>query len=50
MQTLHGFALSAVESATGDKTSFGFKPYRSTKDEYAYLHTCLSKKILLYGL
>lgn len=44
MQTLHGFALSAVESATGDKTSFGFKPYRSTKDAYAYLHTCLSKK------
>jgi RNA-directed DNA polymerase len=43
MQTLHALALSAVESATGDKTSFGFKPYRSTKDAYAYLHTCLSK-------
>ncbi len=44
MQTLHALALSAVESATGDKTSFGFKPYRSTKDAYAYLQICLSKK------
>jgi len=45
MQTLHALALSPVESATGDKTSFGFKPYRSTKDAYAYPHTCLSKEI-----
>jgi RNA-directed DNA polymerase len=45
MQTLHALALGPVESATGDKTSFGFKPYRSTKDAYAYLHTCLSKGI-----
>ncbi len=45
MQTLHSLALSAVESTTGDKTSFGFKPYRSTKDAYAYLHICLSKQI-----
>ena len=44
MQTLHALALSPVESSTGDKTSFGFKPYRSTKDAYAYLHTCLSNK------
>jgi RNA-directed DNA polymerase len=45
MQTLHSLALGPIESATGDKTSFGFKPYRSTKDAYAYLHTCLSRKI-----
>ena len=45
MQTLHALALSPVESATGDKTSFGFKPYRSTKDAYTYLHISLSKKI-----
>lgn len=45
MQTLHALALSPVESVTGDKTSFGFKPYRSTKDAYTYLHICLSKKI-----
>lgn len=44
MQTLHSLVLSPIESATGDKTSFGFKPYRSTKDAYAYLHICLSKK------
>ncbi len=44
MQTLHALALGPVESATGDKTSFGFKPYRSTKDAHAYLHSCLSNK------
>jgi RNA-directed DNA polymerase len=44
MQTLHSLMLSPIESATGDKTSFGFKPYRSTKDAYAYLHLCLSNK------
>ena len=44
MQTLHSLVLSPIESVTGDKTSFGFKPYRSTKDAYAYLHICLSKK------
>ena len=45
MQTLYSLVLGPIESATGDNTSFGFKPYRSTKDAYAYLHTCLSKKI-----
>jgi len=44
MQTLHALALGPVESATSDKTSFGFKPYRSTKDAFAYLNICLSKK------
>jgi RNA-directed DNA polymerase len=44
MQTLHALALGPVESGTGDKTSFGFKPYRSTKDAYAYLHICLSRE------
>jgi RNA-directed DNA polymerase len=45
MQTLYSLVLGPIESATGDNTSFGFKPYRSTKDAYAYLHICLSKKI-----
>jgi len=45
MQILHSLVLGPIESAIGDKTSFGFKPYRSTKDAYAYLHICLSKKI-----
>ena len=44
MQTLYALALSPIESVTSDKTSFGFKPYRSTKDAYAYLFICLSKK------
>jgi RNA-directed DNA polymerase len=42
MQTLHAMALGPIESATGDKTSFGFKPYRSSKDAHAYLHSTLS--------
>ena len=41
---LHSLILGPIESATDDKTSFGFKPYRSTKDAYAYLHICLNKK------
>jgi len=45
MQTLYALALSPVESATSDRTSFGFKPYRSTKDACEYLFICLSKKI-----
>jgi RNA-directed DNA polymerase len=45
MQTLYALALSPAESATSDRTSFGFKPYRSTKDACAYLFICLSKKI-----
>jgi len=44
MQTLYALALSPIESITSDKTSFGFKPYRSTKDAYAYLFICLSRK------
>jgi RNA-directed DNA polymerase len=44
MQTLYSLVLNPIESATSDKTSFGFKPYRSTKDAYTYLNICLSKK------
>jgi len=44
MQTLYALALIPIESVTSDKTSFGFKPYRSTKDAYAYLFICLSRK------
>lgn len=44
MQTLFGLSLSPIESVTSDRTSFGFKPYRSTKDACAYLFNCLSRK------
>ena len=44
MQTLYALALSPVESATSDRTSFGFKPYRSTKDTFACLFNCTRKK------
>ena len=42
MQALYALALSPVESATGDLSSFGFRKYRSSKDAYTYLFICLS--------
>lgn len=44
IQTLFALALSPIEASTGDKASFGFRKFRSTKDAYAYTFTCLSRK------
>jgi len=44
MQTLFALALSPIEVSTGDKASFGFRKYRSTKDAYAYTFICMSRK------
>lgn len=44
MQTLYALAMSPIETSTGDLASFGFRKFRSTKDVYAYMHTCLSRK------
>ena len=44
MQTLFALALSPIEASTGDKASFGFRKFRTTKDAYAYTHICLSWK------
>lgn len=44
MQTLFALALSPIEVSTGDKASFGFRKYRSTKDAYAYTFICMSWK------
>ena len=46
MQTLYALAMSPIEVSNGDLTSFGFRKFRSTKDAYAYLYICLSRKIL----
>jgi RNA-directed DNA polymerase len=44
MQTFYALAMSPIEASVGDLTSFGFRKYRSTKDAYAYMHICLSRK------
>ena len=44
IQTLSALAMSPIEASVGDLTSFGFRKYRSTKDAYAYMHICLSRK------
>lgn len=44
IQTLFALALSPIEASTGDKASFGFRKFRSTKDAYAYSFICLSWK------
>ncbi|MBW2646615.1 MAG: group II intron reverse transcriptase/maturase [Deltaproteobacteria bacterium] len=44
MQTLYALAMSPIEVSTGDLASFGFRNFRSTKDAYAYMHICLSRK------
>jgi RNA-directed DNA polymerase len=44
MQTLYALAMSPIEVSTGDLASFGFRKFRSAKDAYAYMHTCLSRR------
>jgi len=44
MQALYALALSPIEAATGDASSFGFRKYRSPNDACSYLFTCLSHR------
>jgi len=44
MQALYALALSPIEAATGDLSSFGFRKYRSPKDACTYLFICLSQR------
>ncbi|UUX92253.1 group II intron reverse transcriptase/maturase [Methanoplanus endosymbiosus] len=44
MQALFAFALAPVEYATGDRSSFGFRKYRSTKDACQQAFNCLGNK------
>ncbi len=45
MQALFALALSPVEYATGDRSSFGFRKNRSTKDACELAFKCLSRKV-----
>ena len=44
MQALNALQLDPVAEATADKTSFGFRKYRSTQDAGAYLFNVLGRK------
>jgi len=44
MQALFALALTPVEYATGDRSSFGFRKNRSTKDACVLAFSCLSRK------
>ena len=42
MQSLYALALDPIAEATGDKTSFGFRKFRSTHDACKQAFLCLS--------
>jgi RNA-directed DNA polymerase len=42
MQSLYAIALDPIAEATGDKTSFGFRKFRSTHDACKQAFLCLS--------
>ena len=44
MQSLWSLALNPIAECTGDRHSFGFRLYRSTKDAIAFLHIRLSNR------
>jgi RNA-directed DNA polymerase len=44
MQSLHAMALNPIAEATGDKTSFGFRKFRSTQDACQQVFICMSRK------
>lgn len=44
MQMLHLLALAPIEASTGDRSSFGFRKFRSTHDACKQLFSCLSSK------
>jgi len=44
MQSLYALALEPIAEATGDRTSFGFRKYRSTHDACNQVFTCMSRR------
>jgi len=44
MQSLYALALEPIAEATGDRTSFGFRKYRSTHDACEQVFLCICKK------
>ncbi len=44
MQSLYALALDPIAETTGDKTSFGFRKFRSTQDACQQVFICMSRK------
>ena len=44
MQSLYALALEPIAEATGDRTSFGFRKFRSTHDACGQAFICVSRK------
>jgi RNA-directed DNA polymerase len=44
MQSLYAMALNPIAEATGDRTSFGFRKFRSTHDACNQVFICMSRK------
>ena len=44
MQSLYAMALDPITEATGDRTSFGFRKFRSTHDACEQVFICMSRK------
>lgn len=44
MQSLYALALEPIAEATGDRTSFGFRKFRSTHDACEQVFVCMSGK------
>ncbi len=45
MQSLYALALEPIAEATGDRTSFGFRKFRSSHDACEQVFVCMSRKI-----
>ncbi len=45
MQSLYALALEPIAEVTGDRTSFGFRKFRSTHDACEQVFVCMSRKI-----
>ncbi len=44
MQSLYALALEPIAEATGDRTSFGFRKFRSSHDAREQIFVCMSRK------
>ncbi len=45
MQSLYALALEPIAEATGDRTSLGFRKFRSTHDACEQVFLCMSRKV-----
>ncbi|SNQ61007.1 group II intron reverse transcriptase/maturase [Candidatus Methanoperedens nitratireducens] len=44
MQSLYALTLEPIAEATGDRTSFGFRKFRSTHDAYQQIFVCMCRE------